>query len=140
MQTRTSGAQRPHPAANHVAPVAVHASDLERAKKFYAQVFGWRFEAWGPPDFYMIKTESGEDPGLFGSLQKRHDPIDGPGMIGFDCTVAVASVDDAAKKVVKAGGTITFKRMTINGVGHLIKFRDPDGNVVGAMEYDENAS
>lgn len=131
------------PTPNHVAHFAVNATDLEVAKKFYTQVFGWRFEAWGPPDFYMIKTETGEDPGMFGSLQKRHEPLrstNGNAMVGFDCTVAVASVDDTAKKVVKAGGTITMKRMTINGVGHLIKFRDPDGNSLGAMEYDENAA
>lgn len=130
------------PSPNHVAHFAINATDLEAAKKFYAAVFGWRFEAWGPPDFYMIKTAGGEDPGLFGSLQKRHERHEssaGRGTTGFDCTVAVASVDDAAKKVVKAGGAITMKRMTINGVGHLVRFRDPDGNVLGAMEYDENA-
>ena len=28
---------------------SINADDLGRARTFYAAVFGWRFEAWGPP-------------------------------------------------------------------------------------------
>ena len=127
---------------NHVSHFAIHAADLDRAQRFYGKVFGWRFEAWGPPDFFMIKTQEGTDAGMFGSLQKRHHPLDGTekAMLGFECTIAVADVDRAAKSVVAAGGKIVMPRVTINGVGHLIKFNDPEGNVVGAMQYDEHAS
>src|SRR5262249_54756940 len=113
-----------NPAPNHLAHFAIHADDLERAKTFYGRVFGWRFEAWGPPDFYMIQTKEGTDPGAFGSLQKRHHPRRDAedGITGFECTVAVADVDVAAKAVTAAGGTITMKRVTIGAVGHLIKF------------------
>ena len=27
-----------------------------RARDFYQKVFGWEFEPWGPPNFYLIKT------------------------------------------------------------------------------------
>ena len=37
--------------ANNVLHCAIRADDLERAREFYQQVFGWRFEDWGPPDF-----------------------------------------------------------------------------------------
>jgi predicted enzyme related to lactoylglutathione lyase len=125
---------------NHVAHFAIQADDLARAKRFYQAVFGWKFEAWGPPDFYMIKTAKGEDPGPFGSLQKRDVPLgETKAMLGFECTVAVSSVDETAKAVEKAGGKILMKRMTIGTVGHLIKFVDSEGNRLGAMEYDENA-
>ncbi len=127
------------PVLNGLAHFAIHADDLPRAKRFYARVFGWRFEAWGPPDFYMIKTEEGCDPGVFGSLQKRHHPR-GDAITGFECTIAVVDVDRVAAVVTEAGGTITMKRMTIATVGHLIKFRDTEGNVVGAMQYDERAA
>ncbi len=125
----------PTPKPNHLAHFAIEADDLERAKRFYAAVFGWRFEAWGPPDFYMITTAKGEQPGCFGSLQKRHHPK-GEGINGFECTIAVAKVDDTARAVEKAGGKIVMPRMTIGTVGHLVKFRDTEGNLVGAMEYD----
>jgi uncharacterized protein len=123
------------PRPGQLAHFAIHADDLARAKRFYASVFGWRFEAWGPPDFYMIHTEDGGDPGVFGSLQKRHHPR-GEAITGFECTIAVADVDRTAKIVAEAGGVVTMERMTIATVGHLIKFRDTEGNIVGAMQYD----
>lgn len=127
------------PVPGHLAHFAIHADDLERAKKFYAAVFGWVFEAWGPPGFYMIKTKKGDDPGTFGSLQERHHPK-GDAITGFECTVAVADVDATARAVEKAGGTMVMKRMTIGTVGHLIKFHDTEGNIVGAMQYDFDAT
>ena len=35
----------------------VRAADVERARRFYEGVFGWRFEAWGPPGFYNIDID-----------------------------------------------------------------------------------
>ena len=76
------------------------------------------------------------------ALQKRHHPAhpDGSNGSGIDITIAVVSVDATAKKITKLGGKITMPRMTINTIGHLIRFRDTEGNTLGAMEYDENAS
>ena len=51
----------------------------------------------------------------------------------------MADVDATAAAVTAAGGRIVMPRTTIAGVGHLIFFTDPGGNVVGAMQYDEAA-
>jgi uncharacterized protein len=48
-------------------------------------------------------------------------------------------VDAVAKVVVANGGRIIMEKSTIVGVGDLIWFQDPDGNVLGAMRYDDNA-
>jgi len=40
----------------HLAHFAINADDVPRAKKFYEKVFGWKFSAWGPPNFYQIQT------------------------------------------------------------------------------------
>jgi len=42
--------------ANNIRHFAIGADDLDRARAFYESVFGWRFEAWGPPGFYLIHT------------------------------------------------------------------------------------
>jgi uncharacterized protein len=127
------------PTPNHVSHFAVHAENLDRARRFYTAVFGWTFEAWGPPDFFMIKTAKGEDAGMFGSLTKREAKVTGEGFMGFECTIAVDDVDATAKKVAAAGGTVIMKKVTIGTVGELIKFTDTEGNRVGAMRYDPNA-
>ena len=42
----------------HVAHFAINADDVPRARRFYERVFGWKFSAWGPPEFYKIETGS----------------------------------------------------------------------------------
>ena len=41
-----------------------------------------------------------------------------------------------AAAVRASGGKIIMEKATIAGVGELIFFQDPDGNVAGAMRYD----
>ncbi|HTG35762.1 MAG TPA: VOC family protein [Thermoanaerobaculia bacterium] len=125
--------------ANHVAHFAINADDLNRARHFYEKVFGWRFEAWGPPGFFQITTGAGREPGPLGALQKRRELVPGQPTVGYECTVSVADVDAAAAAVVANGGTILIPRTLIPTVGHLIFFRDSEGNVVGAMQYDSQA-
>ena len=124
---------------NQLAHFAINADDVSRARQFYEKVFGWRFEAWGPPGFFKIATSAGSDPGPLGALQKRRELVPGQPTIGFECTVAVADVDAVAAAVVASGGTILIPRTMIPTVGHLIFFRDPEGNVCGAMQYDAKA-
>jgi uncharacterized protein len=120
---------------NEITHFAINADDVPAARAFYEKVFGWRFTPFGPPDFYRIQTPSG--PG--GALQKRRELIEGQPTIGYECTIGVADVDAIAAAVTATGGTIVMPRTTIAGVGHLIFFTDPGGNVVGAMQYDEAA-
>jgi len=126
------------PAAN-IAHFAINADDPDRARRFYERVFGWRFEAWGPPNFFLAHTGTEREPGIRGALQKRRELIPRQRTIGYECTISVADVDAVAAAVVANGGTILIPRTLIPTVGHLIFFRDPEGNVAGAMQYDPNA-
>ncbi len=116
------------PTPNHVAHFAINVDDVERAQRFYTKVFGWEFEAWGPPGFFMISGA-----GMLGSLQRRRSPSTGKGL---ELTIAVASIDATQTAITAAGGTIAMAKMTIPTVGQLIHFVDPEGNELGAMEYE----
>lgn len=117
---------------------AINADDLQRARSFYERVFAWRFQPWGPPGFFMIATGDGEVP--MGSLQQRRELMPGRRMNGFECTIAVEQdVAEVAAAVTANGGRILMEKATIPGVGDLIFFEDPDGNVAGAMRYDPQA-
>ena len=124
--------------ANNVVHFAVHADDLDRAQAFYAGVFGWRFEAWGPPDFFRIHTGTPENPGIEGALEKRHDPLRGRGTTGFTCTISVANIADTRRAIEGRGGKILYEGK-IPAVGKIISFEDTEGNVVSAMEYETRA-
>jgi predicted enzyme related to lactoylglutathione lyase len=109
---------------------AVHADDLPRAQRFYQTVFGWKFQAWGPPGFFLIATGDKEDPGIQGALQKRHEVVPGERINGYECTISVEDIDAAAAAVTANGGKIILPKCEIPTVGWLIKIQDPEGNVV----------
>ncbi|MFG0306546.1 MAG: VOC family protein [Phycisphaerales bacterium JB040] len=119
---------------NNVVHFAIHADDPERARAFYEQVFGWRFEPWGPPEFWQVFT-SDDECRVRGALHRRLEPLDGTGMRAFECTVGVDDVQAIAAAVSGAGGTVLDRPHTIEGVGTLVRFLDTEGNRVNAMQY-----
>ncbi len=120
---------------NNLASFAIHVDDVDRARLFYEAVFAWRFEPWGPPGFYLIHTGDQADPGIQGLMHARREPRSGTGLNGFEPTFAVEDVDAIAAAVAAHGGTITMHKAAIPTVGTLIRFLDPEGNDVGAMQY-----
>jgi uncharacterized protein len=118
---------------------AINADDTARAQRFYGAVFGWRFNAWGPPGFWMIDTGAGESAAPRGALQQRRTLVEGERMTGFECTIAVPDLHAVERAVLEQGGTLLMPRTTIPGVGYLLWFRDTEGNVAGAMQYEAQA-
>ena len=114
--------------------LAINADDVQRAKAFYEAVFGWRFEPWGPPDYYQVK-DAGE--GLLGALQGRRELKPGARMLGFEATMGVEDLGATLAAVEAAGGKAVTTPIYIEGVGRLVYFEDTEGNLVGAMQYDK---
>ena len=123
---------------NCLAHFAINTDDVESTRAFYEAVFGWKFNAYGPPGFYQIDT--GSDPVTpIGALQQRRALVPGVQTRGFECTIAVASLDRTEALLREHGAKIVLARSTIPQVGHLLFFEDPGGNFVGAMEFDRSA-
>jgi predicted enzyme related to lactoylglutathione lyase len=120
----------------NLASFAVHVDDVDRARAFYETVFGWVFEPWGPPGFYLIHTGDDASPGIQGLMHRRDRPRTGSGLNGMEPTFAVDDVDAVAELVAAHGGTLTMARSVIPTVGALIRFLDPEGNDIGAMQYE----
>jgi predicted enzyme related to lactoylglutathione lyase len=111
---------------------AINADDVPRAKQFYERVFGWRFDPWGPPNFYQIKNAGS---GLLGALQERRDLVPGVRMAGYEASLGVEDLKATIAAVEAGGGKIVMPPYRIEGVGELIYFEDTEGNQVGAMQY-----
>jgi predicted enzyme related to lactoylglutathione lyase len=123
---------------NHLSHFAVSAEDTSRARKFYESVFGWGFEPYGPPGFYMVHTDGpGKGGKVMGALQKRFEVVPGVTLSGYECTISVPDIAATTAAVEKAGGKILMPKAVIPGVGALIRFHDSEGNVVCAMQYDD---
>ena len=127
-------ASRPMP--HNIVHFAIHADDVERARRFYEAVFGWHFERWGPPDFYEVTTGHDDRPGIRGALHGRDQALTGTGNRGFTCTVAVDDLAAIREKVIGNGGTITHQEVEVPTVGALTQFLDTEGNELAAMVYE----
>ena len=124
--------------ANNLASFAIHADDVGRCRRFYEAVFGWRFEPWGPPNFYLVHTGDEKSPGIQGLMHKRQEPkAEGNGPNCFECTIAVDDLDAVTAAIEANGGRIIMAKAPIPTVGVLTKFYDTEGNVLGAMAYEE---
>ena len=119
----------------------IHASDPERAVKFYQTLFDWQFQKWdGPMPYWLITTGPADQPGINGGLVTRQGEIDGQAVIAFVCTVDVADVDASTSKATANGGQVVVPKMAIPNVGWLVYCKDTEGNIFGMMQSDANAS
>lgn len=122
---------------NNISRFAIHCDDVDRARLFYEKVFGWRFEPWGPPGFYLIQTGDTANPGVGGLMHKRREPLkEGTGLTGFECTIGVDDIDTTIQAIEANGGKIGMAKFQIPTVGSGVYFYDPEGNWVGAMQYE----
>lgn len=115
---------------------ALQVDDVDRARRFYEAVFGWAFEPWGPPGFYLIHTGDEAQPGIQGLMHKRQEPRSGKGLNGLEPTFSVTDLDAVLSAVEANGGRVTMQKAPIPTVGVLVRFDDPEGNNIGAMVYD----
>ncbi|MBI1339967.1 VOC family protein [bacterium] len=115
---------------NKLAHFAIEADDVDRARAFYEQVFGWTFQPWGPPGFYLIRGA-----GVHAALQKRMAPAP-TGWKGFECSFAVHDLDAATKSIGAAGGRILGSSHAIPTVGRLVQFEDTESNQAIIIQYE----
>lgn len=132
--------ERYRPAMGRVVHFEIHADDVERAVRFYRDVFEWKIETWGG-DYWLITTGNAPEPGINGGLMKRRGPRppEGQPVNAFPCTVEVNDLEASAKKVEASGGKVVVPKMPIPGVGWLTYAHDTEGNVFGMMQSDAAA-
>lgn len=124
--------------ANHISHFEVFATDVERARRFYEEVFRWQFEAGGPPDFYHIVTGPPVDGGVTqGLLANRQlgPPADG-NINAIRCTISVPSIMETAAAIESAGGLLRSAIVDIPAVGKIVEFSDTEGNIACAIETE----
>ena len=121
----------------------VHASDPDRLAEFYRQLFGWKVTKWeGPMDYWLIETGAADKAGINGGLMRRQGgpPTDGQAVNAFVCTADVPSLDEVLSRLEGLGGRLALPRMAVPGIGWLAYVKDPDGNIMGAMQADPAAA
>jgi hypothetical protein len=122
--------------STYVSRFAINADDVPRARDFYQKVFGWAFEPWGPPNFYLIET--GEQQLILGGLlQERRELVPGGRMIGFECTITVPNLDETIRAIEANGGKMVTAKFRIPTICTVAYFQDTEGNVAGISELEK---
>jgi predicted enzyme related to lactoylglutathione lyase len=109
----------------------VPADDVERAKRFYQGLFGWKIEP--VEGGYNIITVG--EPGPNGGMMQRQVP-------GQSITVYinVDSVHDYSKKVQALGGTVVIGKTAVPTMGYFAVFLDTEGNALALWEVNPQAA
>ena len=98
------------------------AVDLPATKRFYQQVFGWKFTDYGPD--YAAFEDGRLDGGFHAGDGARATSGTGKGTLAVLFAVDLA---DTEARVRRAGGTIVTPPFSFPG-GRRFHFTDPSGN------------
>ena len=108
------------------------ADDVEGAKSFYTQLFGWELENY-PMDmgeYWVIKVDNEE----VGGIMKK--PPEAAGAPPYWATyVTVDDVDKVAEDAKRLGANLLVPPMDIPKVGRFCVIMDPQGAVISAIKY-----
>ena len=98
----------------------IPARDIEAAKAFFTEAFGWTFTDYGPE--YTAFSNEGIDGGFYKS-DLHSSTTTGSALIVFYST----ELEQTQSKIEKAGGSIIKPIFTFPG-GRRFHFNDPNGN------------
>lgn len=116
----------------------IQSADPAKAITFYQNAFGWTFtkDENIPIEYYRIETA-----GIRGGLLKRafDTPPSNHGTNAFTCSMEVADYDKTAEIILANGGQAAMEKFAIAGFCWQGYFIDPDNNVFGIFQMDENA-
>jgi hypothetical protein len=102
--------------------------DVEAAKRFYGDLFGWSFTGPGvlpgdPPGDYYVAQLRGRDVAGIASQPSRGAPT----VPVWNTHIAVESADKAAKKVKREGGRVVVEPFDALPAGRMAAMTDPAG-------------
>jgi predicted enzyme related to lactoylglutathione lyase len=101
-----------------------------------------KFQQWGAVEYWQIETGPTNEVGINGGLVPRRgaSPVENQAVNAFVSTVQVASLDESFAKALSLGTSGALAKMPIPGVGWLAYVKDPDGNLLGLMQPDLDAT
>jgi uncharacterized protein len=123
---------------NRVVHFEIPADNLERAKKFYRENFGWALNQLGPEvgNYVLVHTGPTDDKGMpqdkafiNGGLMPRDPSVSAPVLV-----IAVEDADATIEKVKKSGGTLVGEVLDIPNVGRYARVQDTEGNVIAVIK------
>lgn len=121
---------------NRVIHFEIPADNIERARKFYQKVFGWKINIVSDMDYTLFQTGPTDEKGMTqekgfinGGMMKRQEDIKSPVI-----TIEMPDIEEAAKKITEQGGKVIRPKMDVGDMGYAAYFKDSEGNVMGIWQ------
>ena len=110
--------------------VDLSSSDPEASREFYAKVFGWQVEVSPDPQYggYAQAKIGGKDVAGIGPKMMPEAPT------AWSVYIGIRDVDDLARKMQAAGGTVVAPPMQVGEQGSMAVFQDPSGAFISAWQ------
>jgi len=102
-------------------------NDVAACKKFYGEIFDWKFDDQSMPGYTLVKP--GAEPGG-GIFQK---PPQAPGVC-LNVYFSVENIEATLAKATQRGALVIVPRTPIPNVGEFAIFSDPEGIAIGLFK------
>lgn len=110
--------------------IEIPADDVDRAQRFYGELFGWQFTAMPDfPGYVLYTTPSGEE-GTGGAIGKRGETA--PEKVRN--YVHVDSIDESLARARELGGSVVTEKSEVPGQGWYAVLTDTEGNEFALWE------
>jgi predicted enzyme related to lactoylglutathione lyase len=110
--------------------------DADRARAFYADVFGWQIQHMPEMDYHIVQTGPTSDEGMpsepgfiGGGMFERQADISKPII-----TIEVDDMTKALASVADHGGKAVGEPMPVGEMGIAAYFTDSEGNLMGLWQ------
>ena len=110
----------------------IPADDVDRAAKFYHDLFGWEFKPFpDSPVPYLVhdQTGGGSDAGITAAITQRQEIVKAPVP-----TIEVDDIDQSMIAIVMKGGQ-QGRVQNIPGLGRFGYAIDSEGNVIALLQH-----
>jgi uncharacterized protein len=113
----------------------LNTDDTDRAKEFYQQLFGWKYQDWPMGDSMYYGLVTPEPPG--GGIQTNPMPHAPSQWVPY---VSVEDIHDTVARARSAGAEIVVDFMKVGESGELAILRDPSGATLGLWKQTAAAA
>jgi predicted enzyme related to lactoylglutathione lyase len=110
--------------------------DADRARQFYADVFGWQITPMPEMNYTIVSTGPAGDDGMpsepgyiGGGMMERQQPATSPVI-----TLEVDDIDATINAIEKHGGAAAGEKMAVGEMGFAAYFTDSEGNLMGLWQ------
>ncbi len=117
-------AETPKPGS--IVHVELPCKDPQRAKKFYGELFGWKFEDVPEMNYTLFEAANPPSGGLF--VPEQFNP---GGALNY---ILVEDVNTKAKEIEAAGGEILIPPSDVPNTGRFAVFKDPEGTTMALWQ------